>query len=50
MTSEHLSMWTLIGATDEVIPQVAEQVYQGEWALAPNMLSHQQHDECLREL
>ena len=35
MALEHPSMRTLIGATDDTILQVAEQVYQGEWTLAP---------------
>ena len=50
MAPEHSSMWTLIGATDEVILQVAEQVYWGEWTLAPSVLSHWQQDDCMREL
>ena len=37
---EHPSVRTLIGTTDDAIIQVAEQVYQGEWTLAPSMLSH----------
>ena len=36
MAPEHPSMRTLIGATDETILQVAEQVYWEEWTLAPN--------------
>ena len=47
---EHPSMRTLIGATDDAIIQMAEQVYQEKWALAPSMLSHHQHDDCMREL
>ena len=48
--SEHPSMRTLIEVTDDAIIQVAEQVYQREWTLAPSMLSHHQHDNCMREL
>ena len=47
---KHPSVRTLIGAADEAILQVAEQVYQGEWIFSPHMLSHQQHDDCMREL
>ena len=47
---EHPSVRTLISATDEAILQVAKQVYWGEWSLAPSMLSHQQHDVCMRGL
>ena len=43
-------MRALPGAMDDAIFQVAEQVYQGEWTLAPSMLSHHQYDECMREL
>ena len=39
---EHPSMRALLGATDDAIIQVAEQVYWGEWTLAPSMLSHHQ--------
>ena len=37
---EHLSMRILIGAPDDAILQVAEQVYQGKWTLTPSVLSH----------
>ena len=50
VASEHPSLKTLIGATDAAIIQVARQVYQGEWTLASSMFSHQQHDDCMREL
>ena len=32
---ENPSMRALLGATDDAIIQVDEQVYQGEWTLAP---------------
>ena len=47
---EHPSMKALLDATDDTIIQVAKHVYQGEWTLAPSMLSHWQHDDCMREL
>ena len=50
MAPEHPFMRALLGATDDAINQVAKQVYQGEWTLAPSMLSHHQHNDCTREL
>ena len=50
MAPEHPSMRTLIGTTNDTILQVTEQVYQGEWTLAPNLLSCQQNKDCMREL
>ena len=47
---EHPSMRALLDATDDDIIQVVEQVYQGEWTLAPNVLSHHQHKDCMRKL
>ena len=41
-------MRALPGATYETIIQMAEQVYQGEWTLAPRMLSCHQQDKCMR--
>ena len=46
---EHPSVCTLIGSTDDIL-QVAEQVYLGEWTFAPSVLSHQQQDDCMRQL
>ena len=46
---EHHSMRSLLGTTDDAIIKVVKQVYQGEWTLAPSVLSHHQHDECMRE-
>ena len=40
----------LIGASEDAILQVAEQVYWGEWTLAPRVLSHWQQDDCMREI
>ena len=40
-------MMTLLCATDDTIIQVAKQVYWWEWTLAPIVLSHWQHDECM---
>ena len=47
---EHPSVKALLGATNGPIIQMAEQVYWGEWTLAPSMLCHHQQDECMREL
>ena len=47
---KHPSVRALLGSTDDAIIQVAKQVYQGEWTLAPSMLSHHQYDDCMREL
>ena len=50
MAPEHPSVMALIGATDDVIIQVSKQGYQGEWNLAPSVLSCQQHNDCMRDL
>ena len=47
---EHPSTRALLGTIDDNVINVAGQVYQGEWTLVPSMLSHCQHDECMREL
>ena len=47
---EYPSMRILIGATDDVITQVTEQVYWEESTLAPSILSCQQHDDCMRKV
>ena len=50
MAPEHPSMSTPIGATDDAIIPVAEEVYRGEWTLGPSVLSQHHHDDCMREL
>ena len=47
---ENLSVRTLLGATDDAIIQVAKQVYWGKSTSAPSMLSHHQHDGCIRRI
>ena len=47
---EHLSVRVFLDAMDDPIIQVAKWVSQGEWTLAPSMLSHHQHNDCMREL
>ena len=47
---EHPSMWTLLGSPDAAILKIAENVYRGEWTLAPSILPHRQQDYCIRIL
>ena len=48
--SEHPSMQTLLGSPDAVILAILEQVYSGEWTLAPSVLPCRQQAECMRIL
>ena len=49
-SSQHPSVRALLGTSNEAIIQMAEHIYQGEWTLAPSLISHHQDDECMREL
>ena len=47
---EHLSLRTLLGSTDQEILDVTEQVYRGQYQVAPSILPHRCLDQFLAEL
>ena len=47
---EHPSVQTLIGSHDSELLQVMEQIYKGEYAVAPSVFTHAQHEHFMREL
>ena len=50
MAYAHPSVRMLLGSTDREILDLAEQVYQGEYGLAPSELPCLQWEECMMEL
>ena len=48
--SEHPSVWTLIGSWNTNLLQVMEQIYKGEYVLAPSMFTHAQQEDFMKEL
>ena len=45
---KHPSLWTLLGSPDTAILEIAEEVYRGEWTVAPSVLPCKQQDESMR--
>ena len=46
----HPSMWTLAGSRDANLLQVAEQIYKGEYMVAPSMFPHALCNNFMKEL
>ena len=47
---EHPSVWTLIGSQDSNLLWVMDQIYKGEYALAPSVLTCTQQEDFMKEL
>ena len=47
---EHPSVWTLIGSRDSDLLWVTEQIYKGEYMVAPSMFTHPQQEDFMKEL
>ena len=47
---EHPSMQTLVGSRDTDLLQDAEQIYKGEYMVAPSMFTCTQCDNLMKEL
>ena len=47
---EHPSMQTLVGSRNADFLQVAEQIYKGEYMVAPSMFSHTQQEDLMKDL
>ena len=50
MVPEHPSFWTLLGSTNAEVLEVTEQVYQGEYVMAPSVLPCCWQEECIKKL